>query len=276
MDRITILKAIEKVRRVFPFDGYIDDISSHVEIARIVSGNLPRGARILDVGSGPCDKTAVLSLLGFHCTACDDLNDFWHKEGANRKLIVDFTKLVGIQFDMLKEQKLPYPDDTFDCVIFSDVIEHLHDSPRVILNDALAKLKPGGLLLITMPNSVNLRKRISVLTGHSNYQSLELFFWSPLPYRGHVREYTLQETKRLLRLMGLEIVEAYTFHGMLARRVHSSLAKSLYILLTTLIPGCRDSIAVVGRKPQGWRPILADSRNYLRYFLKNTTWRPIT
>ena len=48
---------------------------------------LQPGSTILDFGCGPCDKTAVLQFLDFHCSACDDLQDDWHKIPGNREKI---------------------------------------------------------------------------------------------------------------------------------------------------------------------------------------------
>jgi SAM-dependent methyltransferase len=49
--------------------------------------------------------------------------------------------------DFLRET----PPETVDILRFSHTIEHLID-PRKSLNDAVAKLKPGGLLYVTQPN----------------------------------------------------------------------------------------------------------------------------
>ena len=80
-----------------------------------------------------------------------------------------------------------------------NVIEHLHQSPRDILNSAGAYLKPDGLLVVVMPNAVNLRKRISVALGRSNYTPARGFFENEGVWRGHVREYTFQETNQILQ-----------------------------------------------------------------------------
>ncbi len=47
---------------------------------------------------------------------------------------------------------LPYPDDTFDAVILSEVLEHLDDDVAG-LREALRVLKPGGGMVATVPNA---------------------------------------------------------------------------------------------------------------------------
>lgn len=45
---------------------------------------------------------------------------------------------------------LPYPDDTFDCVIASEILEHIPDDESVIA-ELIRVLKPGGSLAVTVP-----------------------------------------------------------------------------------------------------------------------------
>ena len=181
-------------------------------------------------------------------------------------VIIDFASRVGIHFDLLKDNQLPYPDEEFDCVLFLDVIEHVHETPRLILNSAISKLRKGGLLLVTTPNSVSLRKRIDVFRGRSNYPHLEQVFWSSVPWRGHVREYTLSEMKRLFKLMHLEVVEDFTFHSMLKTRIKNPVIKFVYKTVTSLVPNARDSILVLGKKPPCWEPVQADEEQFFRCF----------
>ena len=68
-----------------------------------------------------------------------------------------------------------------------------------------------------MPNAVNLRKRISVALGQSNYTPARGFFENEGVWRGHVREYTFQETNQILQWAGFEIVHKSTFHGLMKR-----------------------------------------------------------
>ena len=47
---------------------------------------------------------------------------------------------------------MPYPDNTFDAVILSEVLEHLNDDVAG-LREAYRVLKPGGVVAITVPNA---------------------------------------------------------------------------------------------------------------------------
>lgn len=48
-------------------------------------------------------------------------------------------------------EALPLEDESFDCILMSEVIEHLEE-PQISVREAVRILSPGGRLLITTPN----------------------------------------------------------------------------------------------------------------------------
>src|SRR5437588_621851 len=102
--------------------------------------------------------------LGFQCTAIDDLSDGWHLQGSNRHRIETFARGSGVK--LLVSDSVPNDlDGGFDMVMIHDVIEHIADSPRELLLRLIGLLRTGGYLYVTVPNAVNLRKRLLVLCG---------------------------------------------------------------------------------------------------------------
>lgn len=68
-------------------------------------------------------------------------------------------------------EELPYKDASFDCVILTEVIEHL-EYPNLLLNEIHRILKPNWILILSTPNIFSLVSRL-----------LFLFNWELLSFR---------------------------------------------------------------------------------------------
>jgi SAM-dependent methyltransferase len=76
----------------------------------------------------------------------------------------------------LNLEPLPYPDAGFELVTCSEVVEHL-ENYRALLREAYRVAKPGGLLIVTTPNVLNVNSRVRYLwSGFAN-------LFGPLPVR---------------------------------------------------------------------------------------------
>ncbi len=265
---MTPTEAIRRVREEFPFAGYLGtDDTKYLATVEPVLRYLRAGDKILDFGSGPCDNTAILQHLGFQCTAYDDLADYWHQLDDNRQKILDFARHSGIDFMVASEGPLPFEKHAFSMVMLNAVIEHLHDSPRDLLNDLLECVRPEGYLYITVPSAVNIRKRLSVLRGQTNYPPFDTFYWHPGPWRGHVREYTRGDLQRLASFLGLSVVELHSYHKMLSRIPRA--ARWVYRWVTAACTGWRDSWLLIAKKNPNWQPRKALSDEEFRRRLGN-------
>ena len=252
----TVDEAIQDARSRFPFPEIFDDTADTIRtLATVLRKFAPPGSRLLDIGCGALDKAAVFQRMGYSCFGCDDFQDPWHRHQQNLDPVLAFAREAGIQVHVQKEDNtIHWEMESFDVATLIDVLEHLHQSPREILNFAGTCLKPGGLLVVVMPNSVNLRKRLSVVLGRSNYTPARGFYESVGLWRGHVREYTFRETCQVVEWSGFEIVHQRTFHGLLKGRLSNPLPRLAFRALCTGFPGFRDSLLVVARKPPDWVP----------------------
>lgn len=247
-------QAIAAMRERFPFPGYTDySTRAYRNVAETVQRYLPAGASILDVGCGPADKTAVLAYLGYACTGYDDLGDEWHGRDGSRERILDFARSAGIHYVVADGGPLPFARSSFDMVMAHDILEHLHDSPRALLNESIELLRTGGYLFITVPNAVNLRKRLDVLAGRTNLPDFTFYYWMPPPYRGHVREYVHGDLVALCRFTGLVERELRSCHHMLDRKRLPRPLRVAFEAATVLFPGWRDTLLLVAQKPPDWR-----------------------
>jgi SAM-dependent methyltransferase len=65
--------------------------------------------------------------------------------------VVTGQQLYSAQPDVFGDaSKLPFAQDSFDCVLLLDVVEHLQ-FPREALLEAARVLRPGGVLIVSMP-----------------------------------------------------------------------------------------------------------------------------
>ena len=251
---MTIDQAIRRTIEEFPFEGYMTREETvkrvYPNIADTVLRYLQPGSAILDFGCGPCDKTAVLQFLGFHCSAYDDLQDDWHKMPGNREKVLSFSNKCGIDFKEANGGMLPFKKNSFDMIMLHHVLEHLHDSPRDLLNDLLDLVKPEGLLFVTVPNAVNIRKRIDVLFGRTNLPRFEGYYWYPGSWRGHIREYVRNDLVKLSEYLNLEVLDLKGCDHMLERV--PAISRPAYLLATSIFQGWKDSWSLVARKRPGW------------------------
>ncbi|MDP7181000.1 MAG: methyltransferase domain-containing protein [Candidatus Woesearchaeota archaeon] len=115
---------------------------------------LPKTASILELGPGAGYALDALNQAGFSNLHNVDIDDYLQfKEFKKRFKKCD-----------LNTQKLPYKDNTFDCVLALEVFEHLENFPFA-LRECARVLKKGGLLVFSRPNGWSIYNRIRYLKG---------------------------------------------------------------------------------------------------------------
>jgi SAM-dependent methyltransferase len=254
---------VGELERAFPIEGYVVSNISPYRTVFDVFQRLGDGLRVLDFGSGPCDKTAVASLLGHSCVAVDDFGDEWY--AAQLESIRTFA--VAHSIEIRTELPDKSADCTFDVIMLNDVLEHLHTSPREIMVRLVELLRPGGTVFLTVPNLANLRKRLDILRGRTNLAAFELYYSYPGDWRGPVREYVRGDLESLAKFLGL-VGDVDTVSHM-EHRLGPSL-RGPYRLLTSLRPDLRDTWRYVGTKPEGWsKATLAEPQFVEAYELKS-------
>ena len=99
--------------------------------------------------------------------------------------------------------KLPFDDNTFDCVVTSEVLEHIQDDVNVI-SELHRVLKPGGSLGVTVPSWWP--EKINWMLSDE--------YHAPKSVGGHVRIYSATELKAKLRSAGLEVTDSHHAHAL--------------------------------------------------------------
>ena len=105
----------------------------------------------------------------------------------------------------VEQDSFPYEADTFDCVIFCEILEHLLLNPDFALDEIHRILKPSGYVIVTTPNAARLSNLIQLARGKNIYAN-----YSPHGIYGrHNREYTFQEVIELLKRHSFEIEKSH-------------------------------------------------------------------
>ena len=123
---------------------YYPTYVAKLELVRRWLSELPRGVRVLDAGCGE----GVL---------VDEFSARLNIEGIDPNYSSDRVRSGSLT-------ALPYQDNSFERAICLDVLEHLtyEEQPKA-LAELRRVLKPGGELLISVPNLAHLQSRIHFL-----------------------------------------------------------------------------------------------------------------
>lgn len=122
-------------------------------------------AKVLDCGVGNGLFLSKLYDDGFRNLYGVDIDDYRSFADEASKKLKQFT-VMDVCFE-----KLPWPDGFFDAVTAWEVFEHL-ENPFYLVREIRRVLKPGGYLILSMPNAVTLLSRLIFLKNG------ELVRWS--------------------------------------------------------------------------------------------------
>jgi 2-polyprenyl-3-methyl-5-hydroxy-6-metoxy-1,4-benzoquinol methylase len=159
--------------------------SSHVEILKLIEGSPP--LRVLDVGCSGGRLAELLRDRGHHVTGIDV---FETPEASKR---VD----VFIKADL--ELGIPQEVGTdFDLAIAADVVEHVRNADQ-LLRQMAEHLRPGGRLLLSVPNFGHWYPRLRTVLGIFDYDQRGILDQT------HVHFYTRRSLVKAVRKAGYEL-----------------------------------------------------------------------
>lgn len=228
------------------------------------TGALQSGKHLVDLAPGLTAFGPVAAALGMKVTLIDDYGGGGgvdvNRRDITNKFINAFRDRLGItiaELDFLTKP-LPMPDSSVDVITCFHSLEHWHNSPKPLFREINRVLKPGGHLIIATPNAVNLRKRLLLPFGMTNYGALEEWYHDGDPvYRGHVREPIVRDLQRLMEWNHLEVRATIGRNfigrqsnalGFIPRPLMRFIATSVDYV-TRFFPTLCSDIHVVGRKP---------------------------
>lgn len=223
---------------------------SYVRTVRDVDGLFGAGRdgrTILEIGSFLGPVSVALRKAGYGVCALD-IPEFHASERLRALYQRHAIPFAGLN---LRRAALPYADQSFDAVVFCEVMEHWNFNPLPVLHEVNRVLKPGGYVYIGMPNQASIVSRVKLLLGRSVHNPVDDFFkqldrGSNMIVGLHWREYTQAEALQLIGRMGFEAAAAY-FYVEPVRR-DAGLLRRLLRGLVFAYPPFRPSQVVIGRK----------------------------
>ncbi len=181
----------KETKRDFLHRIFVDKVFNPFDNDRIDVGEklLRPGERILDLGVW---GGTFLNLPGIK-------SKFSERIGIDVSTkSIEYAQNMGINAIEWNLNNVPYPfeNNFFDAITILAVLEHLFD-PYEIITEIQRILKPGGELIIALPNIASFSNRIRLLLG-KNLVTSDDNGWDG----GHLHYFTISETKKLLNNYG--------------------------------------------------------------------------
>jgi SAM-dependent methyltransferase len=158
----------------------------------------------------------------------------------------------------LEADRLPFPSNYFDLLIFTETIEHLIN-PYDALAEIYRVTKPHGKLILTTPNLLRTQNYVKLLLGQNIYFDLQQLKSTRIAdqtiYHRHNREYTLNELSKILTDTGFHLVKKETFISYSPFRTKNRrdpltlrFVKLLNYLAMLIFPPAKDTLFLVATK----------------------------
>ena len=123
---------------------------------------------LLDVGSGVGSYLSVVKELGWKAVGVEPSVPAAQYASSN----------YGVRIESASFEEFTYPEKSFDVITMWHSLEHFSD-PKNILEKTKGLLKPGGMLMLGLPNHSSLDRRIFGDFWNGYEIPLHLFHFSP-------------------------------------------------------------------------------------------------
>ena len=146
--------------------------------------------RVLDVGCGAGVFGFTLKQRG-----TPEVHGIELDEAAGRQAR---ELLDGVVVGDVETMELPFDDGYFNCIVFADLLEHLYD-PTAVLRKVARVLRPGGLMVMSIPNIRFYLTFAMLAAGRWKYEDAGIMD------RTHIRFFTAVEMRNMVRAAGLRV-----------------------------------------------------------------------
>jgi len=162
----------------------------------------PRGV-LLDVPAGEGALAARLIEAGFDVRCCDLYPEIFRLDG------------VDVHRGNL-DAELPFGDQSFEYVTCLEGLEHI-ENPQQAMREFARVLKPGGHLIVSVPNILNIEERLKwLLYGYTSHfkpisraavERLHAEYDDRVEIAAHINPIGYSELRHILEKNGFEIVK---------------------------------------------------------------------
>lgn len=167
---------------------------------------LRAGDRVLDAGAGFGRHAFEAARRGARVVALDYAEQEVESTRATFAAMFEAGEITAENLTGVMRgdaTSLPFPDDSFDAIVTSEVLEHIQDDVRA-LGEFARVLKPGGVLAATVPSWFP--EKINWMLSDE--------YHAPFVPGGHVRIYSATELKAKVRAAGLTVRGEHRAHGL--------------------------------------------------------------
>ena len=164
----------------------------------------PRGV-LLDVPAGEGALAARLIEAGFDVRCCDLYPEIFRLDG------------VDVHRGNL-DAELPFGDQSFEYVTCLEGLEHI-ENPQQAMREFARVLKPGGHLIVSVPNILNIEERLKwLLYGYTSHfkpisraavERLHAEYDDRVEIAAHINPIGYSELRHILEKNGFEIVKLF-------------------------------------------------------------------
>lgn len=247
--------ALERLRDIVAHSGsaidlsYLDHIPRYRRTAQRLTGFVPRGAKVLDVGSHFLHQAVLFSLLGYQVVGID-VPAF-----AEVPLLAQRAESFGIENRSVARFEdgdfLSGHENTVDFVNFCEIQEHITFNPVRFWRRIHELLKVGGAVYLTTPNSQRLWHVGATIKRAILGQGIGLDVPSivnTVTYGHHWKEYSAGELRQLFALLSPDFHVEVEFVQRRADekwRSPKAIVRDVTRKMAYLLPKLREELEVV-------------------------------
>ncbi len=172
----------------------------------------PEQVKVLEIGGMPYFMTVLIEkFFGYDVQVANEPTYEYGGEKNHQVLANDHGETYDIRYKTMNIEYDPWPyeDNSFDLVIYCEVIEHLVYDPTHTLVEAHRVLKKdSGKLLISTPNALSYMALLQMLRGENFFPPYDGYSH----YARHHRLFSTDELIHLLSKVGYGVHTCYSVY----------------------------------------------------------------